>query len=375
MSDMEFSNHIPSSSVGDAVKLLADLYGKTITKRQFPLSHLPAPFLWGPPGVGKSDLVKELAKQLGDETGKKVSVTEVRLLLFTPIDLRGVPVADAEKQFTKWLLPKIFAMDAAEDVVNILFLDELSAAPPSIQAAAYQITLDRKIGEHSLPENTIVICAGNRTGDYSVAYKTPLALANRLMHFQIVSDFSSWEKWAIRNRMHPLVLGYISFDHSKLYQEEVGSDTLAYASPRTWEFVSRILRTMDLTDNVGDYFSLISSCIGTEMAMQFVGYCKIYQSLPSVDSILNGVEITLPKRGDVLYALLASLIDRILSLKQENKLFHDSLENLCEFAWRLPPDYGLYLLKNLAEDEAIGEKLVAVPSFTRWLRNHQDLWD
>ena len=92
-----------------------------------------------------------------------------------------------------WLKPQIFQMNDSEDVVNILFLDEISAAPQSVQAAAYQITLDRVVGEHKLPENCIVIAAGNRVTDRSVAFKMPKALANRLMHFEVDGNFDSWK--------------------------------------------------------------------------------------------------------------------------------------------------------------------------------------
>ena len=88
-------------------------------------------------------------------------MTDVRLLLFNPVDLRGIPAANADRTLAVWLKPKIFQMDESENVLNLLFLDEISAAPPSVQAAAYQITLDRMVGEHRLPENCIVIAAGD----------------------------------------------------------------------------------------------------------------------------------------------------------------------------------------------------------------------
>ena len=155
---------------------------------------LPAPFVWGPPGVGKSDGAKQLKAYIERHTSKKVVVTDVRLLLFSPIDLRGIPVANQEKTFAEWLKPKIFDMDSSEDVINILFLDELTAAPPAVQAAAYQLTLDRRIGEHELPGNCLVIGAGNRTTDHSVAYRMPNALANRMQHYEVSPDFDSWSK-------------------------------------------------------------------------------------------------------------------------------------------------------------------------------------
>ncbi len=126
-----------------------------------PFRAFPSVMLWGPPGVGKSQGVRQIAEHITEETGKNVAINDVRLLLFNPVDLRGIPTANADKTLAVWLKPKIFQMDESTDTVNILFLDEISAAPPSVQAAAYQITLDRSIGEHRLPDNCIVIAAGN----------------------------------------------------------------------------------------------------------------------------------------------------------------------------------------------------------------------
>lgn len=183
MSDIKMTN-IPSMNVGKMVEKLSSAYC-AIIQHNYPIKTMPSVMLWGPPGVGKSQAVRRIAKEIGEKTGKTVNVTDVRLLLFNPIDLRGIPTANADKTLAVWLKPQIFQMDASDDIVNILFLDEISAAPQSVQAAAYQITLDRVVGEHKLPENCIVIAAGNRVTDKSVAFKMPKALANRLMHIEL----------------------------------------------------------------------------------------------------------------------------------------------------------------------------------------------
>ena len=157
-------------NVNQIVSLLSRAYIKLI-KNGTPLKSFPSVMLWGPPGIGKSQGVREIAGNIQAKTGKKVSITDVRLLLFNPVDLRGIPTTNADKTLSVWLKPQIFQMDESEDVINILFLDEITAAPQSVQAAAYQITLDRVIGEHKLPENCIVIAAGNRVTDKSVAYR------------------------------------------------------------------------------------------------------------------------------------------------------------------------------------------------------------
>ena len=190
--DVNINNsNIPKMSPEKLISELSGLYGDVISSG-LPVKTVPSVMLWGAPGVGKSQAVRQTAAEISRITGKKTVVTDVRLLLFNPIDLRGIPTANAEKTLAVWLKPKIFLMDESEDTINILFLDEISAAPQSVQAAAYQITLDRVIGEHRLPENCIVIAAGNRITDKSVAFKmpkahgTPCAFANNIFKFYFV---------------------------------------------------------------------------------------------------------------------------------------------------------------------------------------------
>ena len=189
MSDIKMSN-IPSMNVGKIVQELANVYS-TVIHQRLPVKTVPSVMLWGPPGVGKSQAIRQIAREIEQNTGKRVEVTDVRLLLFNPIDLRGIPTANADKTLAVWLKPQIFQMDDSDDIINILFLDEISAAPQSVQAAAYQITLDRVVGEHRLPDNCIVIAAGNRTTDKSVAFKMPKALANRVLHIEAEGTFTA----------------------------------------------------------------------------------------------------------------------------------------------------------------------------------------
>ena len=158
---VERNDEVLRLTVDQAVSQLSSAYIAMINTHTV-LKRFPSVMLWGPPGVGKSQGVRQIASEIEAKTGKRAQITDVRLLLFNPVDLRGIPTANADKTLAVWLKPKIFQMDAGEDVINLLFLDEISAAPQSVQAAAYQITLDRTVGEHRLPDNCIVLAAGNR---------------------------------------------------------------------------------------------------------------------------------------------------------------------------------------------------------------------
>lgn len=360
MSEIKLTN-IPSMNINKIIDELSNAYVSVI-KQNLPIRLLPSVMLWGAPGVGKSQAVRQLAKKIETQTGKKTVVTDVRLLLFNPIDLRGIPTANADKTLAIWLKPQIFQMDSSDEIINILFLDEISAAPQSVQAAAYQITLDRVVGEHKLPENCIVIAAGNRTTDKSVAFKMPKALANRLLHIEAEGNFKSWKAWAISNGVNHKVIGFLSFRQKYLMGFDSSSDDLAFATPRSWEMVSNILNTV--SDDIDKMYMLIAGLVGTGVAVEFRTWAKVYNSLPDIEDIFNGKMPPMPKNTDAMYALVSSMT----AYAREHKNEMNKITNSIIYADRMPPDFSAVLLKDYMYIEAdYKEKLMHIPEFARWL--------
>lgn len=357
------NTNIPELSVGEVIKTLSELYINAINKGIM-LNDIPAPFLWGPAGVGKSAGIRQLARAIESNTCKKVNIFDVRLLLFSPVDLRGVPIASADG-FSDWLMPRIFDMDKSDKCVNILFLDELSAAPQSVQAAAYQITLDRVIGEHKLPDNCIVIAAGNRTTDKSVAFTMPKALCNRLLHFSVRSDVSSWIKWAYNNGIDNRIIGFISFDNSQLNISPETGD-MAFPTPRSWSFVSSLLKAIN-PNNVSDIHTLISSAVGIETAVAFEEFCQTHEYLPNIDDIFDGVCSEYPKKQQVLYALISSLVTAV---NEREHITDTELENVCTYATHFPPDFAMTFFNDLTNIKDLKPKLLKIRALQRWLSKH-----
>ena len=361
MNDIAITN-IPNMSVGKMTDVLSDAYC-TLIQNKDPLKMMPSVMLWGPPGVGKSRAVRQIAKNVAERTKKRVQVTDVRLLLFNPIDLRGIPTANADKTLAVWLKPQIFQMDASDEVINILFLDEITAAPQSVQAAAYQITLDRVIGEHRLPENCIVIAAGNRVTDKSVAFKMPKALANRLLHIEVSQSFASWRQWAIHNGIHEKVLGFLSFRQNYLMEFDAGTDDVAFATPRSWEMVSNLLNRV--SDDVDKMYPLIAGIIGAGTALEFRTWSNIFRDLPDIEEIFDGKTPALPTGTDAMYALTASMS----SYARAHKDDLNRIANSIWYADRMPADFSTVLMKDyMYIDKNYKEKLMTIPAFTKWIR-------
>lgn len=359
---------IPVLNVGKAVDTISDLLVRSINLGASP-SSIPAFMLWGKPGVGKSQGVKQIAERVGRLTGKKAIVCDVRLLLFNPIDLRGIPVADPTKSFAIWLKPKIFDMDPSDSVINFLFLDEISSAPPSVQASAYQITLDRVVGEHRLPDNCIVISAGNRLVDRSVAYKMPKALANRLCHFEIDVDSKSWLTWAKSKGVDYRVCSFIKVRPDLLCSFDPAKDDVAFATPRSWERVSDIL--LKGYSNTRDAYPFIAGLIGDGIACEFCSWCELNMKIPDLEEIKSGTCRFIPKNTDALYAtvqLMMSYLCKNLTKKEE-------LSNCLLYSYGFPPDFTATFFKKLVQvSEDAKLILMSIPAFTNWMRKHPQLF-
>ena len=340
-------------NVNQVVSLLSRAYIKLI-KSGTPLKSFPSVMLWGPPGIGKSHGVREIAENIRVKTGKQVAVTDVRLLLFNPVDLRGIPTANADKTLAVWLKPQIFQMDDSEQVVNILFLDEITAAPQSVQAAAYQITLDRVIGEHQLPENCIVIAAGNRVTDKSVAYNMPRALANRLMHINVKGDSDSWHDWAVKTGIHRFVTSFLAYNPTALLRSDNPESTLAFPTPRSWEMVSSVLT--NVSENIEVIEPLISGCIGTSVTYNFSKWCSLFTALPPAADIFAGKKVHIETSPEMQEALRAEMVAYARE-HPEKALIDHSISFSVELPWtfrvNLLHDYKLLpqLRPILAENE------------------------
>ena len=255
-------------------------------------------FLWGPPGIGKSDVVKQIGEDLERE------VIDVRLALWEPTDIKGIPYYNSDAGKMVWAPPAELPTDA--DSTAIIFLDELNSAPPAVQAAAYQLILNRRVGTYVLPKGVDVVAAGNREGDRGVTYRMPAPLANRFVHLEMKVDFDDFQDWATLNKVHPEVVGYVGFAKQDLYDFDPKGASKAFATPRSWVFVSDLLSDDDV--DVDTLHNLIAGAVGDGLAVKFMAHRKIAGKLPKAEDILDGkVKDLQIKEVSAMYSLTVSL--------------------------------------------------------------------
>ena len=255
-------------------------------------------FLWGPPGIGKSDVVK----QIGEDAGREV--IDVRLALWETTDIKGIPYYNADAGKMVWAPPAELPTDP--ESTALIFLDELNSAPPAVQAAAYQLILNRRVGTYHLPAGVDVVAAGNREGDRGVTYRMPSPLANRFIHLEMKVDFDDWQDWATLNKLHPEVVGYVAFAKQDLYDFDPKGASKSFATPRSWMFVSDLLDDDD-TD-IDTLHNLIAGAIGDGLAVKFMAHRKIAAKLPKAADVLDGkVKDLQVKEVSAMYSLTTSL--------------------------------------------------------------------
>ena len=259
-------------------------------------------FLWGPPGIGKSDIVKQLGEELD------AHVIDIRLSLWEPTDIKGIPYFDATSGRMAWAPPIELPDEATASKHKniILFMDEMNSAAPAVQAAAYQLVLNRRVGTYKLPDNVLIVAAGNREADRGVTYRMPAPLANRFVHMEMRVDWDDYFSWATENRIHKDVVGFLTFSKKDLYDFDPKSSSKAFATPRSWAFVSELLFDDDEDENT--LTDLVSGAVGEGLAIKFMAHRRISAKLPNPTDILKGkVKKMDTKEISAMYSLTVSL--------------------------------------------------------------------
>jgi len=302
-------------------------------------------FLWGAPGIGKSSIVKQIANET------EVGFIDLRLALMDPTDLKGIPFYDKDSHTALWAPPAFLPKDGE----GILFLDELNAAPPSVQASAYQLILDRQIGEYTLPDGWAVVAAGNREGDRGVTYRMPAPLANRFVHFEMEVNADDWKQWAYKKELDERIIAYVAYKQEHLFTFDAKSDNKSFATPRSWEYVDSVLKSK-LDESL--LLNAISGAVGKDVAVGFLSFAKVMHKLPDISAILTTGEGEYSDEVDVLYALSTGLVSAVL--KEETRL-----DNLLKYTLDLKGEFAVMIVQDLQRN---GLSMEHSELFKEWVK-------
>ena len=308
-------------------------------------------FLWGPPGIGKSDLIASICEELGG------LMIDLRMPLLEPTDLRGIPFYNKESNCMEWA-PPIDLPDeelAAKYPIIILFLDEMNAAPPATQASAYQLVLNRRVGRYRLPDNVVVVAAGNRESDKGVTYRMPAPLANRFVHLEMRVAYDAWLDWATKNSIHKDVIGYISFAKQDLFDFDPRSSSRSFATPRSWTFVSELLEDSMSSDTLTD---LVAGTIGEGLAVKFMAHRKVAAQMPNPTDILAG------KVNKLEVKEISAMYSLVVSMCYELRDSHAKLGKAKSIEWHAMADNFLkFMMENFNTEITVMGARIALTTF------------
>lgn len=298
--------------------------------------------LWGACGVGKSQIAAQVAERL------KISFRDIRATLLDPVDLRGLPRIDSATNRTVWTTPEFLPTDGE----GILLLDELTAAPTMVQAACYQLVLDRKLGEYVLPDGWFILAAGNPASERGATFTMVRPLRNRFTHITIAPNMDDWCKWALLAGIRPEIIAFLRFRPQLLHSPDIASDANAWPTPRSWEMASKVLNGCEAhqktngTDLDMIQTSLLHGTIGDAATAEFVGFMRLWKGLPSVDSILlNPTTAPVPDDISAQIAVATALGRRLTDV---------SISKGMQYLDRLPDELKVLAMRDAAaRDNAI----------------------
>lgn len=314
-------------------------------------------YLWGPPGTGKSSVIRQAAEDLN------LSLVDVRATLLDPVDLRGLPRVDGDQ--VKWSPPVFLPRDGQ----GVLFLDELAQAPPLVQSACLQLTLDRKLGEYELPDGWTVVAASNRSEDRAGTHRLISPLLNRFIHLDMEVDPDGWQTWAVQKGIAPEVRAFLRFKPQLLNNFDPSTNPRAFATPRSWQFVS------DVLDKTPSHLvhRVAAGCVGDGPAAEFHGFLRVYQQLPDIDLILaNPKGAHVPTEPDVLCSVVGALVEKVRKDKTR-------VNSFVGYVTRLQDEYSMLGIRDLLAaftrkvngKTAIDPAVSANPLVAEWVKQAQ----
>lgn len=318
-------------------------------------------FVWGPPGIGKSQVIKQTARLIAENNNleysenvndindeKKFMFIDIRISQLDPTDLRGLPRFDDGK--VTWSMPK-FLPDRGQ---GIIAFDELNLAPPSIQVAAYQLILDRRLGEYTLPENYLIVACGNRIEDRANVFELPAPLANRFCHAELnVPEIDrnnlnkGWIHWALQNKIDNRIITYLLQYPTKIFLFDGKLKEKAFPTPRSWEFCSKLI---DGVTNEQLLYNLASAAVGSTGA-EFVAFIKLSKEINVENIIKNPESIARLQRTDLKFAAVNALVEYWKTTKKKKEV----TEKIAEIINYIEPEFGillLHLMKSFDYDKA-----------------------
>lgn len=312
------------------------------------------PFIQGQPGVGKSAVVAQYAKEIGAE------FIDARLAYYAPQDVQGFPYLDTiEGGKTMRFSKPAYWPKTANPVIA---LEEFNCATRAVQNTALQLLNERRVGEHVLPDDAFVVLLGNRAEDRVNIEKLSSAVVNRIVNIRVRLDLDSWIVWAQKNGVDPLVTAFIRFrpDLLSTFKGATWDGVSNFASPRTWEKASHIV---EHSADRHVRHALLDGVLGSGAASEFLGFLGVYEKLPDLDAVLlNPDKADVPTDPSVIYATCAGLAKKVKP---------KTMGAFLTYADRFPKEFAVFALKVAVN---INKSLCATPAFTEWVTANPEVF-
>jgi len=322
--------------------------------------HTPV-MLWGPPGIGKSQMVAQVAQK------HKIPVIDIRLSQMEPSDLRGIPFRIEDR--VEWAIPSMLPDSSRHGMQGILFLDEITSAPPSVSAAAYQLILDRRLGDYIVPEGWAIFAAGNRQGDRGVTYSMPAPLANRFSHFEVDAHLDDWVAWAFKNEIDERIIAFLRFRPELLFEFDPTHNPVAFPSPRSWEYCHRALKKFMDTPEL--LLGSLQACVGQAPGIELKAFIDNLENMPDLEAIVRGEKASVPKEIDLQYAVSTALVGHAIRAQNSGDA-QEKFGHILDYARKMPQrEMGVMLVSDM--HRAIGQDLFSVPQFAQWANSIADV--